>query len=275
MLQISVLSSCEEEPNKISAEQATIGEIEVGENFDLYVANYSDISVPLKESFENNESTNFELFSDISTTATLIETEVSVNVTDDLAVTSTVDENSTTNATNSTIIEGEITEDLATNSTDTVTEIVTNETSTEAVTDGNSTSVTENTSTSVTEISSTSVTETNSTSVTEINSTSATEISSTSITESISEKSTVPEASTDSSTTTTTTELPTTPIDLLCPQIPETSIDPKYRNVTFDLYFEEFMRNNPLATVYKSPGFPGPYAANLNCTLRFVCRIFV
>lgn len=247
-------------------EQATNEEIEVGENVDSFAADYSDISIPLKESFENIESTNFEQLSDVSTTTTLIETEVSANVTDDLAVTLTVDDNITTNATDSTIIEGELTEtlpeDLATNSTETVSE-------------SSSTSVTEISSTSVTDSSSTSVTESSSTSVTGSSSTSVTEISSTSVTESISEKSTVLEASAESSTTTTTTELPTTPIDLLCPQIPETSIDPKYRNVAFDLYFEEFMRTNPLATVYKSPGFPGPYAANLNCTLRFVTGICV
>lgn len=71
-------------------------------------------------------------------------------------------------------------------------------------------------------------------------------------------------------TDSTTTESLTTPINTQCPQIPDTDIDPKYRNETFDLYLEEFMKNNPSAEVYKSPGFPAPYAENLNCTLRFV-----
>ncbi|KAG4076941.1 hypothetical protein HA402_015928 [Bradysia odoriphaga] len=66
---------------------------------------------------------------------------------------------------------------------------------------------------------------------------------------------------------TTTTEMPTTPIDILCPQVNDADIDPKYRNETFELYLEEFMKKNKFARVYKSPGFPGPYAENLNCTL--------
>lgn len=74
----------------------------------------------------------------------------------------------------------------------------------------------------------------------------------------------VKETDPDTTSTTTTTESPTTPVDILCPQV---EADPKYRNETFELYLEEFMKKNPLAKVYKSPGFPGPYAENLNCTL--------
>lgn len=77
----------------------------------------------------------------------------------------------------------------------------------------------------------------------------------------------VKETDPDTTSTATTTESPTTPVDILCPQV---EADPKYRNETFELYLEEFMKKNPLAKVYKSPGFPGPYAENLNCTLRFV-----
>lgn len=51
---------------------------------------------------------------------------------------------------------------------------------------------------------------------------------------------------------------------------PETTIDPKYRNETLELYIENFMRNNPSAIKYTSPEFPVPYRENLNITWRYV-----
>lgn len=151
-----------------------------------------------------------------------------------------VSDNSTYNATDSTVIDGEKTEMFTEGvntteiSTVEVSEIITVE-ATDVVTDESTVHTTEE------------------------------------LTEKMTEESTIKEVVTES-TTTTTTELPTTPIDILCPYIPDTEIDLKYRNETFDLYMEEFMRKNPLARIYKSPGFPGPYAENLNCTLRFVGR---
>lgn len=224
---ISVLSSCEE-PKEMLLKQAT-----VEENFVLSsTADESEITVPLIEISKTTESTN-ETFNvtDIPTAATILETEVTENVTDDQTVDTTIGDNST----NITDSDGEKTETFPEDTT--ITESVTpNITTVEATTE------------------------------TEL----ATEIISTEVTEIITKESTATEISTESTTTTTTTELPTTPIDLLCPQVAETAIDAKYRNETFDLYFEEFMKRNPSAQIYKSPGFPGPYAANLNCTLRFV-----
>lgn len=265
MLVISVRASCEES-KEISLKQATIEETEtesnVESNVDLStIGDNSEITVPLNESLENVESSSpTETFvgSESSLETTLNETDVSENVTvtDDLSVTPTILDNtynydndtSTYNATDSTDTsdDGENTETF----TDDATEVITVEV-TDIVTDVVTESIMEESTENNMEESTANNAEESTAKEAESTTTTTTELP----------------------TTTTTAELLTTPIDILCPQIEESEIDPKYRNETFYLYLEEFRKKNPLAEIYKSPGFPGPYAENLNCTLRFVGKL--
>lgn len=224
--------------------QETIEETEnesiIEEIVDLPTINNTEITVPLSESLENSESTSTtETFTvlDISTESTLNDTEISANVTDDLAEDTTVVDSTSDNDIDNSTFNATDSTDVDGEKTETFTEVINTEDVSELITD-------------------------------------ATELNTEEITVNITETPT-PTVTEAESTTTTTTELPTTPIDILCPQIPETDIDPKYRNETFDLYLEEFMKKNPLAKIYKSPGFPAPYAENLNCTFRFVEASFL
>lgn len=209
----------------------TVNESKVEENVDLSaVEDTSEITVPLNESLENVEST--------LPTETVVVLESS---------------------TETTLNETEVSENTPDDLTVATTDLDTTYTYDSDNSTYNATDTTEETTVNTTESSTANTTESSTVNTTE---------SSIPI-ETVTESTT--STTTELPTTTTTTELPTTPIDILCPHIPETEIDQKYWNETLDLYLEleEYIKKNPSAKVYKSPGFPGPYAVNLNCTLRF------
>ncbi|XP_037046433.1 uncharacterized protein LOC119081536 [Bradysia coprophila] len=233
ILHLVVRAQCEDS-HEVLLKQETIAEsaneTKTEEKVDESATESSEITLALNGS---DLASTTAVVSDVSTSALGNETDHNASEVEDLTLATTaldIDNNDIYNATtDNTTVDGDT------------------ETTTPYLSTGN----TEPVNATITD-----VTENTTNATDETTNTDETTISSSEVTA----KETVPD-------TTTTTEMPTTPIDILCPQVEEADIDQKYRNETFELYLEEYMKKNPLAKVYKSPGFPGPYAENLNCTL--------
>lgn len=294
MLCISVQVSCVE-PQKVLLKQDTIAEPEndtkTEQKVDESATENSEITLSLNGS---DILPTTIIVSDLSTSALLSEAEDSAGELEEVTVATTALDSGTYNTNDTASAESDsetITTNLPTANTEPAHETVAGDLG-EAITDPvngtvvvdsteNNANASEETLNTEETISESDVTDgdmvTNSTTTTELPNTSTNSTTTTELSD-ISTNSTTPTelpatpTPTSTSTTTTTTETPTTPIDILCPQVYE---DPKYKNETFDLKLAEFMKKNPLAKVYKSPGFPDPYAENLNCTLRCVGVMFL
>lgn len=262
----------------------------IGVTIDSSVVGDLDVPVPPTESVENSEtiSTIATFLPPGSLEITLNETEISANITEIVTETTTVidnnnydNDNSSYNATDSTGTDGENTVVPETVTFElTETEII----STTAFTnESEATSLEPEVTTPSSIESATNETETTpeepevTTPSTTVSSTNETEVTSEEpevTTASIIDSSTNETETTSQEQETSSTTISPTSESEVTSQVPETTIDPKYRNETFELYLEQFMRNNPSAVKITSPGFPAPYGNDLDVTFRFVCDVF-